>query len=195
MFQRKRSVSFGGYGWWVPFLSLPTLLLGAWGCARSFFFSCCGFKGGRTVALRQGALAAEPFPLPRASRSVWESGQTFFPPPPRRALWEPCGCQALRGPPWGLVVGSRGHVACKRVLWFPPPPLSLPRTCCPLLLCPGCKAHGRLQHLTARSHLVRGTFPVPSASPGVVPALSVLGRAPRLPPAPRVRRDCSLLVC
>lgn len=42
-------------------------------------------------------------------------------PPPRRALWEPCGCQALRGPPWGLVVGSRGHVACKKVLWFPPP--------------------------------------------------------------------------
>lgn len=115
MFQRKRSVSFGGYGWWVPFFSLPALLLGAWGCARSFFFSCCGFKGGRTVALRHGALAAEPFALPRASRSAWESGQTFF--PPRRALWEPCGCQvgARGGLPWacrlqeGPVVPSPPH--------------------------------------------------------------------------------------
>lgn len=44
---------------------------------------------------------------------------------PRRALWEPCGCQAVRGPPWGLVVGSRGHVTCKRVLWFSPPLLFL----------------------------------------------------------------------
>lgn len=192
MFQRKRSVSFGGYGWWVPFLSLPALLLGAWGCARSFFFFPAvaskeeePWHCGR-VPLRQSPSRC---PVPAGACGSRDRPSS----PPRRALWEPCGCQALRGPPWGLVVGSRGHVACKKVLWFPPP--SLPRTCCPLLLCPGCKAHGRLQHLTARSHLVRGTFPVPSASPGVVPALSVLGRAPRLPPAPRVRRDCSLLVC
>lgn len=120
MFQRKRSVSFGGYGWWVPFLSLPALLLGAWGCARSFFFFPAvaskeeePWHCGR-VPLRQSPSRC---PVPAGACGSWDRPSS----PPRRALWEPCGCQALRGPPWGLVVGSRGHVACKKVLWFPPP--------------------------------------------------------------------------
>lgn len=120
MFQRKRSVSFGGYGWWVPFLSLPALLLGAWGCARSFFFFPAvaskeeePWHCGR-VPLRQSPSRC---PVPAGACGSRDRPSS----PPRRALWEPCGCQALRGPPWGLVVGSHGHVACKRVLWFPPP--------------------------------------------------------------------------
>lgn len=73
------------------------------------------------MALRQGALAAEPFPLPRASRSVWESGQTFFPPPP-------CPLGALRVPSIeGTSLGACGGLpwAC-RLQEGPvvPPPLT-----------------------------------------------------------------------
>lgn len=50
-------------------------------------------------------------------------------PCPSKAPCEPCGCKAARGPPRGLVVGSRGHITSKSVLWLPPrppTPFSLP---------------------------------------------------------------------
>ena len=108
MFQRKRSVSFGGYGWWVPFLSIPALLPGA-RCRRRSFSSLCVFKGGSTTVLRRGALAAEPFPLPHANRSVWESGRTSFPPVPvgKPSTASAGGCCCAPAKPLVIPAGAK----------------------------------------------------------------------------------------
>lgn len=157
----------------------------------AFFFPAVASKEEEPWHCGRVPLRQSPSRCPVPAGACGSRDRPSSPPPP-------CPLGALRVPSIeGTSLGACGGLpwACRLQEGPVVPPPSLPRTCCPLLLCPGCKAHGRLQHLTARSHLVRGTFPVPSASPGVVPALSVLGRAPRLPPAPRVRRDCSLLVC
>lgn len=61
-----------------------------------------------TVPLRQSPSRC---PVPAGAR-----GSRDRPPFPPAV---PFG--SLAGAKWGLVVGSRGHVACKRVLWSPPP--------------------------------------------------------------------------
>lgn len=125
MFQRKRSVSFGGYGWWVPFLPIPPWLRGA----------RCHARSSASLGLRRGALAAEP---PRCPTPTGAGGSLGPPCPwgrgcscaPAKPLASPAGAKQrgdLPGGSWWALVGtSPARASCGFPPPRPPTPFSLP---------------------------------------------------------------------
>lgn len=171
MFQRKRSVSFGGYGWWVP---SPPSLPASLALLEPVSASLAPVGAGVTGAVPSGTAlprqrqperagvgedlpapcpskpgTAAPVSSPRALRGRWERGQRPGAPvgtaaaAPRLSRCFPAACSSRTQT--AMLAAALGTLAC-----------------------------------AARSLLVQGRFPAP---PGVIPSLSVLSRAAACAPS------------